>query len=1018
VRARYRSIVVALREGIVLHNERGVIYECNPSAERILGLSRADMIGRTPREPHWTTIHEDGSPFPSGTHPVMITLRTGLPISDVIMGICKPKGILWLSINVQPLISYRSATYHTAINEPPKCQGVVASFTDITERKQAEDQLWRSQQRYKTLATASPVGLFETDKEGTCMYVNDQTCRILQRSIAELIGSRWTDSLHPHDQEKVFSEWKQCIEYEEKFYRECRFKRPDGEIVWVIGQIAPSFDADDKLEGFVGTLTDITQLRRTEEQLQVAEAQYQMLVEYVPAVIYTASINERDDFFYISPQVELLLGFTTTDWLSQQGLWNKQIHFEDRKWVCAKQLAAVSGTHTFEAEYRLIKRTGEVVWVHDEAIVRFDRDNQPQVVQGVLMDISTRKHAEEALRESERYRRMLIEESQVGLGIFQMNGRIGEVNSAFAHILGYAVEEIVNKLRCCDITPSAYLKSDREQMTLVKKTGRFGPYEKEFIHKAGHVVFVKLSGLLINNQGEVAIWVNMEDITEQQNIEEALRKEKERAEVANHAKTAFLTNMSHELRTPLNSILGYTQILKRDKTLNRAQLEGIDVIHRSGEYLLTLINDILDLSKIEANKVELYPADIQFTNFLKDIVELFRARAKEKEVAFNYEELSPLPSVVHADEKRIRQILVNLLSNAFKFTKQGHVSLKVRIEDDTLINIKEQDRQLQKIRFEVEDTGVGIASEDLETIFLPFQQVCEKDYRTQGTGLGLSITKKLVEMMGGQLQVKSIVGVGSLFWTTLELPTIQKVTESSSHREPLIIGYKTALNMTGRSQSAPASLKKSKIKILVVDDKAENRLTLVNFLLPLGFEVLEAEDGHAGVEKVKEVQDIDVILMDLVMPMTDGLEATRQIRQIHELTNIIIIAISASIFNQHQQQSIEAGCNDFVPKPIRTEVLLDKLQKHLNLEWIYETDMRTSILSTGEKPIITLSKLQAEYLFHLAMMGDVYSIIDYATELKKENERLATFAIKIEKLAKRFRTDEICSLAQSFLIDK
>lgn len=1013
--ARYRSVIVALREGIVLHNERGIIYECNPSAEHILGLSRAEMIGQIPEEPHWVTVHEDGSLFPWDTHPVVITLRTGLPMSDVIMGICKPKGVLWLSINVQPLISYRSSIHANGIS---KCQGVVASFTDITERKRAEDQLWRSQQRYKTLATASPVGLFETDKEGTCMYVNDQTCRILQRSIAELIGSRWTDSLHPHDQEKVFAEWKQCIEYEEKFYRECRFKRPDGEIVWVVGQIAPSFGTDDKLEGFVGTLTDITQLRRTEEQLQVAEAQYQMLVEYVPAVIYTASIYEREDFFYISPQVELLLGFTTLEWLNGRGLWCKQIHFEDKKWVCAKHSTAVSSGKTFEAEYRLIKSTGEIIWVHDEAIIRFDRDNQPQVVQGVLMDISTRKQAEAALRESERYRRMLIEESQVGLGIFRMDGKIGEVNPAFAHILGYTVEEIVNKLRCCDITPSTHLASDREQIRQVKKTGRFGPYEKEFFHKDGYMVLVKLSGLLINNQGEIAIWVNMEDITEQRNIEEALRKEKERAEVANHAKTAFLTNMSHELRTPLNSILGYTQILKRDKALNKAQLEGIDVIHRSGEYLLTLINDILDLSKIEANRVELYPTDIQFIGFLKDIVELFKARAKEKEVTFNYEELSLLPSVVYADEKRLRQILVNLLSNAFKFTKQGHVSLKVKIEEDTLIKTGKQDRQLQKIRFEVEDTGVGIALEDLETIFLPFQQVGEKDYRAQGTGLGLSITKKLVEMMGGQLLVKSILGVGSLFWTTLELPTMQKITEPLHGKEPLIIGYKIVPRTMIRLQSPPIRPQKSKIKILVVDDKAENRLTLVNFLLSLGFDVLEAEDGRTGIELVKDIKDIDVILMDLVMPMTDGLEATRQIRQIHEFKDVIIIAISASIFNQHQQQSIEAGCDDFISKPIHTEVLLDKLQKHLHLDWIYETDVKTPSCATEEETAVTLSKVQAEYLFHLAMMGDVYSIIDYATELKRENERLVTFAIKIEQLAKRFRTDEICTLAQYFLINQ
>lgn len=1015
--ARYRSVVIALREGIVLHNERGVIYECNPSAERILGLSRSQLIGRTPAEPHWLMIHEDGTPFSCDTHPVIITLRTGLPVSDVVMGLCKPNGILWLSINSQPLISYRQALfeYHSPPDDIDKCRGVVASFTDITERKRAEDQLWRSQQRYKTLATASPVGLFETDVEGFCMYVNDQTCQILQRSVIELIGMRWIHSLHPNDREDVFVEWQQSVEQKEKYYRECRFQRPDGEVVWVIGQIAPSFDTDDRLEGFVGTLTDITKLKRTEEQLQVAEAQYQMLIECVPAVIYTASVDERNNFFYISPQVEILLEFTPNDWLTREGLWCEQIHHRDREWVREKHLATLAGDQTFEAEYRLLKRTGETIWVHDEAIIRRDRDERPQVVQGVLMDITKRKQAEEALRESERYRRALIEESQVGLGIFGLDGKIGEVNSAFARILGYSVEEIVNKLCCQDITPMDYTKTDREQVAILKRTGRFGPYEKEFIHKNGYLVLVKLSGLLITHHEKPAIWVNIEDITEQKRIEEALRNAKEKAEVASHAKTAFLTNMSHELRTPLNSILGYTQILKRDKALSSEQREGIDVIHRSSEYLLTLINDILDLAKIEADRVELYPTDIQFIDFIKSIVELFKTRAKEKELIFDYEELSLLPPIVHADEKRLRQILVNLLSNAFKFTKQGHVRLKIGVEGESLDSLTEPERKLQKIRFEVEDTGIGIAAEDIESIFMPFQQVGEKNYQSQGTGLGLSITKKLVELMGGKLQVTSIVGVGSLFWTTLELITMLKAVQSKQTKEPLIVGYRIPSRMTTPYSVSP---EKSKIKILIVDDSHENRLTLVNFLVSLGFEVVEAEDGLSGIEKTKILKDVDVILMDLVMPVIDGLEATRQIKRLPELKDVIIIAVSASIFDYHQQQSIDAGCNDFIPKPIRTEVLLDKLQKHLNLEWIYETEAKPQLSSTLEQSMVALSTEQAEQLLHLAMMGDVYGILEYSEKLKQENENLTPFTAKITRLAKRFRTDEICAITQRLLDDR
>ena len=469
-----------------------------------------------------------------------------------------------------------------------------------------------------------------------------------------------------------------------------------------------------------------------------------------------------------------------------------------------------------------------------------------------------------------------------------------------------------------------------------------------------------------------------------------LAQARDEALAANKAKSAFLANMSHELRTPLNGILGYAQILIRDKSLSTHHKEGVDVIQRSGEYLLTLISDILDLSKVEAGKLEIMPTDFHFGTFLNSIAELFKMRALQREIAFVYKAAANLPTAIHADEKRLRQILINLLGNAIKFTKQDTVTFKV-------------DYNQGKIHFGVTDTGIGIAKDELERIFLPFQQSGDIYHKAEGTGLGLSITKKLVNMMGGELHVKSVLGKGSTFWTTLNLPIVEDTHFVQSVAEkPVIIAYKT-----------PHAQLKS-YKILVIDDRCENRAVLVNLLSPLGFEVLEAVDGIDGVDKAREWHP-DLIIMDLMMPKMDGFEATRQIRQIPELKKIPIIAASASVFDSHRQETLKVGCNDFVDKPIKEGELLELMDKHLNLQWIYEECSDGKNISDAQEKEQVLrepSSEQASTLFNLAMMGDIAGIETFAEDLEQSNVLLAPFAKKISTLTNNFELEKLQEIAQ------
>jgi signal transduction histidine kinase/DNA-binding response OmpR family regulator len=498
----------------------------------------------------------------------------------------------------------------------------------------------------------------------------------------------------------------------------------------------------------------------------------------------------------------------------------------------------------------------------------------------------------------------------------------------------------------------------------------------------------------------------------------ALKEAKEAADSANHAKSEFLANMSHELRTPLNGVLGYAQILINTGNLGASERKGVEIINQCGSHLLTLINDILDLSKIEAQKMELQQQSVHFTSFLDGVSEICRIRAQQKGIDLVCQFDAQLPTGIQADEKRLRQVLMNLLSNAVKFTETGSVRFSVSAQQ-----IKSSDQPSTiteplpnyRLRFQVEDTGIGIDPADLKQIFLPFEQVGSFSKQAEGTGLGLAISQKIVEMMGSTIQVSSMPGQGSRFWFEVEL------TEAEEWRKSCLQPSRDQL----------VGFRGHKRKILVIDDRWENRSVLANLLQPIGFELQEAVNGQEGLELALSFQP-DLVITDVAMPVMDGYELLKHLRQEPQLRDLVVFFSSASVFATDQRKSIDAGANEFLPKPIETGVLLNLIQTYLKLEWIYgdpiygnpqqvPSDLATTLTaqrSTEDSSCLSLlppPEAELLKLLDLCRRGLIHQLLEEINRIAEADSAYASFTHRLHQYAKGFQLKPMRSFIEQYL---